>query len=144
MPDPQRRVGGTLDLDRRVVLRGIDRLPPCPCREAVIDDTHLEPAEQQVTRGDFEDQGVQPVDQQQLVVSRLAAQLDGRERSDPCGIGHHRDHCQRRLLERLVTGRTDAANADVRIVRKVLPMPGDHSAGPGRKRPSGHVAYRKL
>ena len=84
--------------------RHLDRFAPSCRSEAVIVGVDVEPPEQHVSRRHLVDQRVQPGDEQEFVVRRLA-----------------------RLGERLVPARASTANPDVSSVREVLPHGLRHS-----------------
>ena len=75
--DAKRRVGCTFNLDRRFVPNTIHRFAPSGCVQARILDRHHERAEQHPPCGHLVDEGIQPVDEQQVFARRLAGDRNG-------------------------------------------------------------------
>jgi len=112
---------------------------------------NLETAEQHVAGGHFQDQRVQPVDQQQFVIGRLALDAHREIRGHLGRVGDHRGHRQRRLLEmrrpawdryRARPCRPDAGNAPNAALTAGRATPPPPRRAPG-KSPGGYVPDRR-
>src|SRR5512134_996857 len=119
--DAERGVGCALDLHRRLVVRHVHRLAPGVAGQERAVEPDGEAAEEHLAGGHLENQGVQPLREQELVVGCLALDGDFLPGRDRCGIDYDRGHGERCLREGLGLRRAEAAHADISAVREVLP-----------------------
>ena len=98
----------------------IDRLAPQRPFESSGIDPHGKASKQHFPHRHLIDDGVEPFDEQQLEIGRLAAHLDRDLRRD-LRMGDDGRQRLGRLLERLRRGRAPPSHADVGIVREMLP-----------------------
>ncbi len=117
----ERGVRRALDLHRRFVSVAIHRFTARTPAEPVIVQRHVEFAEQHSPRRHLIDQRVQPVDQQQLVVRRLALHVDLLDRIDRIEVSDRRCHRPGDRDEQSGPIVRGGAQPDVGAVRKVFP-----------------------
>ena len=83
-------------------------------------DPHEEPPKQHVADRHLVDDGIEPIDKQQLEVGRIASHRNPNARPN-LGLCHNCRERMRCLLERLRRSRTEAADANIGVMREVLP-----------------------
>jgi len=103
--------------------RLINRLSPHLPLEMGILNRDFEPPENHIADGHFIDNGIEPFDQQHLYVRRVAGDLDQRLIGD-LGIGHNKRQRVCCLFEGLRQAPSQSADADISVMRKVLPSGG--------------------
>jgi len=64
--------GSAFHFDPQLMLVLVYRFSPCLCAQSVIFDVNFETAKEHSSRGHFVDKRIQPIDQQQLMVLRVA------------------------------------------------------------------------
>ena len=94
-------------------------------RKRVSADGHFEPAKDHIAHRHFINDGIEPLDQQNLHIRRVAANLD-RPFLGNLGIGHNASERARCLLKGLGRGFPLTPDADIGSMRKVLPSRGRH------------------
>src|SRR5262245_9653868 len=114
--DFQLRVSGAFNLHGRTVPADVNRLSPRLAAQTRTVKPNLEAREKHPARRHLIDQRVQPFGEQQLVVGRLALDIDLFQRRDAFRVGDHCRHRDGGLLERLLLCRADAANAHIGLV----------------------------
>jgi len=114
-------IGGTLDFDAGLMARNIDRLTPRTAIELVLRNVHFETGKQHIPNRHFVNQGIEPVDQQQLQVRRFAVHGHFLAGIDTVRVRDHRGKRQRSLFESLLRRSTITPHADIGLVREVFP-----------------------
>ena len=82
---------------------------------------YREAPEDHPARGHFEDDRVEPFDQEQLVVRRLARNAHALARHHARRIRHHGSQCLRGLRKSLFARTSQATHPDVGLMIEVLP-----------------------
>ena len=96
-------------------------LAPGVSRQSSIFNLYFEPAEQHLAGSHFVHDGIQPVDEQQFIIGRLALDRNLFTRLDPFRFGDHGGHGQRCLFEGLRERSAVTPHAHVGLVREVFP-----------------------
>jgi hypothetical protein len=100
---------------------GLDFLAPGTAVQPIGFNAYFIAGEYEPADRHLVDHGVQPVDQQQFEVRRLAFEADGFEFADGLRVGHHRGERERGLLEGLRRRAPHSMHADIGVVREVIP-----------------------
>src|SRR5690606_12711616 len=132
--DAQARERRPLDLDAGRVPGKIHALAVRHGLKLAAFDLHVVPAEEHAAGRHLVDDGVQEIDEEQLDVRGVAADVRGVVRSDALRIGDRGRQRERRLLEGFGKRCPDAADADVGAVRKVLVACFVHRREHGKRR----------
>src|SRR5262245_41459488 len=126
--DFQLRVSGALYLDGRSMFADVDRLSSRLAAQTRIIKPNLEAREEHPARRHLINKRVQPFSEQQLIVRRLAFDIYLFQRRDAVRIGDDGRQRDSGLLKGLLLRLADAADANVGLVWKMLPMHNRRSA----------------
>src|SRR5208337_4942793 len=110
---------GALDFNGRVVPLHGDRFASCDSMKPMAINADLEVSKNHVSRGHLENDGIKPINEQELCIRRVTFDLHGFLEFDVGRVGHHSRHCQRRLLESGFKRRANSAYTDIRVMREM-------------------------
>jgi hypothetical protein len=119
--DPECGIGGTLNLDRRLVPGTVNGFPDDGSTEFPSRDLDFKFAEEHATRGHLENQCVQPVDEQHFVVGCLAADRNGLEGPNSIRVRNDGRKSLSQALEKLLARWRDGAYTHIRLVLEMFP-----------------------
>lgn len=137
----QSGVSCTFDFNNRVMFLTINFLTPQRRAELVIRYAQLKARKKHGSSRHLVHQSIEPLDQHRALVPPTAAHLDRAGVVHCRGIANDRGERSRRLDECRLQGLPDPANADVRIVIKMLPKTGFYLKHTVRQVPSKRVLY---
>jgi hypothetical protein len=98
----------------------VDRLTQQRPVEALSGDAHRKMSEEHVADRHLVVHGIEPLDEQEFDVWRLATHLDRVPRFD-FDVGDHCSQCAGSLLKRFFNGRAPPADSNIGVMGEVLP-----------------------
>ena len=126
MSDLQGGVRCAFHFHRRFMFCAIDLFTPGFGTQRTILAMNLESPEQQMTCCHFVNQGIEPLDEQELTIWSLTTDVYFSVGRDLMRIGNNGCHRYCRLLECRIPGWPESPHADVRVMLEKLPTAGHY------------------